>query len=63
MDGTGTNDVLYVHPIKQGLKHAETRLSDTELDVLYVHPIKQGLKHSIAHTLDTSKEMFFMYIQ
>jgi len=37
--------VLYIHPIKQGLKHI-LRFPSWRLmcRVLYIHPIKQGLK-------------------
>jgi len=37
--------VLYIHPIKQGLKLKESLdISKHPEFVLYIHPIKQGLK-------------------
>jgi len=37
--------VLYIHPIKQGLKLAKlASLIGLRESVLYIHPIKQGLK-------------------
>jgi len=36
--------VLYIHPIKQGLKPLENNSVIFPPKVLYIHPIKQGLK-------------------
>jgi len=55
--------VLYIHPIKQGLKLITScRSADNCACVLYIHPIKQGLKlpHLIFHLV---LQLFFTYIQ
>jgi len=48
--------VLYIHPIKQGLKLVfEFEKSTESTLVLYIHPIKQGLKHIMLPILNPNK--------
>jgi len=37
-------NVLYLYPIKQGLKRIGERIAQAAFGVLYLYPIKQGLK-------------------
>jgi len=49
--------VLYIHPIKQGLKRfKDLKWNHYIFFVLYIHPIKQGLKLRVSIIWNEKKE-------